>query len=101
MANTDVQRKLTAILVSDVVGYSGLMGDDPEGTLSTLTTYRKIFSDKIGEYKGRVVTTPGDSLLAELVSVLDAVSCAVDIRRGLQNETGFCPIPAGWISASA
>ena len=76
MASSDIQRKLTAILISDVVGYSRLMGDDPEGTLTTLTTYRQIFSDKIKEYKGRVVNAPGDSLLAEFVSVLDAVSCA-------------------------
>ncbi|MCH9047317.1 MAG: hypothetical protein IIA40_14595, partial [SAR324 cluster bacterium] len=81
MASTDVQRKLTAILVSDVVGYSRLMGDDPEGTLTTLTAYRQIFSDKIREYKGRVVNAPGDSLLADFTSVVDAVSCAVDLQR--------------------
>ena len=83
MASTEVQRKLTVILVSDVVGYSRLMGDDPEGTLTTLTTYRQVFFDKINEYKGRVVNAPGDSLLAEFGSVLDAVSCAVDIQRDL------------------
>ena len=65
MASSDVQRKLTAILVTDVVGYSRLMGDDPEGTLKTLTEYRKVFSEKIQEYKGRVVNAPGDSILAE------------------------------------
>ena len=81
MASTDVQRKLTAILVSDVVGYSRLMGDDPEGTLTTLTAYRQIFSHKIQEYKGRVVNAPGDSLLADFTSVVDAVSCAVDLQR--------------------
>ena len=47
MSESDVQRKLTAILVTDVVGYSRLMGDDPEGTLKTLTKYREVFSDKI------------------------------------------------------
>ena len=83
MAPSDVQRKLTAILCTDVVGYSRLMGDDPEGTLQTLTDYREVFSEKIQEYKGRVVNAPGDSLLAEFASVLDAVSCAVDIQREL------------------
>lgn len=83
MASSDVQRKLTAILVTDVVGYSRLMGDDPEGTLVTLTEFRKVFSHKIQEYKGRVVNAPGDSLLADFTSVLDAVSCAVEIQREL------------------
>ncbi len=49
MASSEVQRKLTVILVTDVVGYSRLMGDDPEGTLQTLTEYREVFSDKIQE----------------------------------------------------
>ena len=91
MASSDVQRKLTAILVSDVVGYSRLMGDDPEGTLTTLTTYRQVFSDKIKEYKGRVVNAPGDSLLAEFGSVLDAVSCAAEIQRELAERNEELP----------
>ena len=91
MAESDVQRKLTAILVTDVVGYSRLMGDDPEGTLKTLTEYREVFSDKIQEYKGRVVNAPGDSLLADFTSVLDAVSCAVDIQRELAERNQELP----------
>ena len=51
MASKSTQRKLTAILCADVVGYSRLMGDDLEGTLDTLTDYRKVFSDKISEYQ--------------------------------------------------
>jgi len=91
MAESDVTRKLTAILVTDVVGYSRLMGDDPEGTLKTLTEYREVFSDKITEYKGRVVNAPGDSILAEFVSVLDAVSCSVDIQRELAERNQELP----------
>jgi len=83
MASSDVKRKLTAILVADVVGYSRLMGDDPDGTLETLTEYRQVFSDRMAECGGRVVNAPGDSLLAEFGSVLEAVSCAVDIQREL------------------
>ena len=83
MASSDVQRKLTAIFCTDVVGYSRLMGDDPEGTLQTLIEYRKAFADKIQEYRGRVVNAPGDSILADFSSVVDAVSCAVDIQREL------------------
>ena len=91
MASPDVQRKLTAILCTDVVGYSRLMGDDHEGTLDTLTDYRKVFSDKIKEYKGRVVNAPGDSLLAEFGSVVDAVSCAVDVQRDLAVRNAELP----------
>jgi len=91
VATSDVQRKLTAILCTDVVGYSRLMGDDPEGTLATLTKYRKVFSDKIQEYKGRVVNAPGDSLLADFTSVVDAVSCAVDIQRELAERNQELP----------
>jgi len=61
MASSEVQRKLTAIFCTDVVGYSRLMGDDPEGTLQTLTEYRQVFSNKIGEYKGQVVNAQGIS----------------------------------------
>ena len=91
MASSEVQRKLTAILVTDVVAYSRLMGDDPEGTLQTLTEYREVFSDKTQEYKGRVVNAPGDSLLAEFPSVLDSVSCAVDIQRELAERNQELP----------
>ncbi len=51
------QRKLTAILCADVVGYSRLMGDDEEATIETLTAYRKVFTGKIQEYKGRFVNS--------------------------------------------
>ena len=83
MNPTDIERKLTAILVSDAVGYSRLMSDDPEATLATLTDFREVFSGKIKEYRGRVVNAPGDSILAEFTSVVEAVSCAVDIQREL------------------
>ena len=63
MASSDVQRKLTAILVSDVVGYSRLMGDDEEATLETLTAYRKVFTSSIPKFRGRVVDAKGDALL--------------------------------------
>lgn len=55
MASSDVQRKLTAILCTDVVGYSRLMGDDHEGTLNTLTEYRQVFSRRIEQYDGHEV----------------------------------------------
>lgn len=91
MASSDVQRKLTAIMCADVVGYSRLMGDDHEGTLLTLTESRKVFSSKIKEYKGRVVNAPGDSILAEFGSVVDSVSCAVEIQRELAESNQELP----------
>ena len=69
MASFDVQRKLTAILCADVVGYSRLMGDDEEATLETLTDYRKVFTSSISKFRGRIVDAKGDALLAEFAAV--------------------------------
>jgi len=91
MTRSDVQRKLTAILCTDVVGYSRLMGDDHEGTLKTLEENRLVFSDKIKEYNGRVVNSPGDSILAEFGSVVDAVSCAVEVQNELAKRNHDLP----------
>ena len=89
MAATGVERKLAAILSADVQGYSRLMGADEESTLRTLTAYREVFFDEIARNRGRVVNAPGDALLAEFASVVDAVGCAVEIQRELaeRNET--------------
>ena len=83
MASPKTQRKLTAILSADVVGYSRLMGADEEATLETLTAYRKVFTSSIPKFRGRVVDAKGDALLAEFAAVTDAVSCAVEIQREL------------------
>ena len=83
MATQDFKRKLTAILSADVEGYSLLMRDDEEATIRTLTTYRKAMTNLIQKYRGRVVDAPGDNLLAEFVSGVDAVNCAVEIQREL------------------
>ncbi|MCZ6645707.1 MAG: adenylate/guanylate cyclase domain-containing protein, partial [SAR324 cluster bacterium] len=91
MPPSDVQRKLTSILCSDAVGYSRLMGDNPEDTLHTLTQYREVFSNKIKDYRGRVVNSPGDAILAEFASVLDTVSCAVDIQAELAERNRELP----------
>ena len=77
------QRKLTAILCADVVGYSRLMGDNEEATIETLTAYRKVFSSYIKQHNGRVVDAKGDAILAEFASVVDAVNGAVEIQREL------------------
>jgi adenylate cyclase len=83
MAEKGFKRKLTAILSADVEGYSRLMDDDEEATVRTLTTYRNAIDDLVQQYRGRVVDTPGDNILAEFASVVDAVNCAVEIQREL------------------
>ena len=83
MADQEYQRKLTAILSADVAGYSLLMRDDEAATVRTITTYRKALAQLIQQYRGRMVDSPGDNILAEFISVVDAVNCAVEIQREL------------------
>ncbi len=75
------QRKLTAILSADVVGYSRLMGDDEEATVATLGAYRKVFTSEIKKHRGRVVDAKGDAILAEFASVPKAAGSALAFRR--------------------
>lgn len=85
MVEQRAQRRLAAILATDVVGYSRLMGGDEEGTLSALKTLHKSLIDpKITEYHGRVVKTTGDGALVEFASTVDAVRCALDIQGAMQ-----------------
>jgi len=81
-----MERKLTAILSADVEGYSRLMGEDEEATIRTLTFYRQVMGALIPLHRGRVVDSPGDNLLAEFGSVVDAVQCAVVIQSTLRTE---------------
>ena len=78
------ERKLAAILSADVAGYSRLMGEDDHATVATLNSYREVFKDRIGEHRGRVVDTAGDSVLAEFSSVVEAVACAVEVQGALK-----------------
>ena len=84
MNNKGVKRKLTAILSADVKGYSRLMGEDEVTTVRTLEAYREIMAALIQQYHGRVVDSPGDNLLAEFASVVDAVQCAVEVQQVLK-----------------
>src|SRR5882672_665140 len=86
-----MERKLAAILSADVKGYSRLMGEDEEATLHTLTTHRKVIDTLIEEYRGRIVGTAGDSVLAEFASVVDAVQGAVVIQTTLKAENANLP----------
>ena len=85
------RRKLAAILSADVAGYSRLMGDDEQATISTLKAYREIFAQHIGKHEGRVVDSPGDALLAEFTSAVEAVNCAVDVQRELAGRNASLP----------
>ena len=84
-------RKLAAIFSTDVVGYSRLMGDNEEATIRTLTAYRALISSLIQQHRGRVVDSPGDNLLAEFASVVDAVRCAVEIQHALKEKNSELP----------
>src|SRR4029453_19198193 len=86
-----MERKLAAIFSTDVAGYSRLMGDDEEATIRTLTAYRVVISSLIQHHRGRVVDSPGDNLLAEFASVVDAVRCAVEIQYALQEKNDELP----------
>ena len=81
-----VERKLTAILAADVVGYSRLMGADEVGTLQRLTACRVIVDGLITAHRGRIFNTAGDSVVADFASVVDAVECAVAVQEALAGE---------------
>ena len=91
MVQEGLKRKLTAILSADVKEYSRLMSQDERGTIRTLTTYKEAMTKLIQEYKGRVVDSPGDNLLADFSSVVDAVNCTVEIQRELSERNAELP----------
>src|SRR5215475_15773469 len=86
-----MERRLAAILSADVQGYSRLMHEDETATIRTLTTYRGLMGSLIQQYRGRVVDDPGDNLLAEFPSVVEAVQCAVTIQRTLAARNAVLP----------
>lgn len=92
MAEERVQRRLAAIMATDVVGYSRLMGEDETGTLTALKQHRASLIDPtIAEHQGRIVKLMGDGMLVEFGSVVDAVECAVSIQRDLVECTADLP----------
>jgi adenylate cyclase len=81
-----IERRLSAVFSTDVQGYSRLMGENEEATIRTLTTYREVFANQIRKHHGRVVDSPGDNLLAEFASAIDAVRCAVSVQDELSES---------------
>lgn len=91
MTTMGFKRKLSAIFMSDVVGYSRLMGEDETATLQTLSAYQGVMGGLIKQHRGRVVDAPGDAVLAEFSSVVDAVQCAVAVQKELQARNAELP----------
>ena len=91
MTQEGFKRKLTAILSADVEGYSRLMGDDEEATVRTLSSYRTAIADLVQQFRGRIVDSPGDNILTDFTSVVDAVNCAVEIQRDLAERNAKLP----------
>src|SRR5450631_182409 len=87
-----VERRLAAVLVADIAGYSRLMGTDEEGTLAKLKSFRKSLVDPaISEHRGRIVKTTGDGMLAEFASAVDAARCAIEVQRGMAAQNADIP----------
>jgi adenylate cyclase len=91
MVEERAKRKLSAILSADVKGYSRLMGVDETGTVNRLKEYRALMTDIIQQYRGRVVDSPGDNILSEFSSVVDATECAVKIQEELKKKNSGLP----------
>ena len=91
MTKNSVKRKLTAILCADVKGYSLMMGEDEVGTFNTLSDYLEIMSTIIAEHRGRVFSSPGDAVLAQFASVVNAVECAVEIQEKIETKNANVP----------
>src|SRR6516165_6859458 len=85
------KRKLAAIPHADVAGFSRLMGEDEAGTHQALSKLRSAIDPLIAAHDGRIVGTAGDSVLADFSSVVDALSCAVEMQRA--SRTINDPIP--------
>jgi adenylate cyclase len=91
MTEERAKRKLSGILSADAVGYSRLMEDDEASTIRTLEDSKRLMSELIEQFKGRVVDAPGDNLLAEFGSVVDATECAVQIQQELKIRNADLP----------
>src|SRR5262245_6619073 len=86
MADRSSRRKMAAILSADVVGYSRLMGANEAATVETLKSYRDIIARLVARHGGRVVNSPGDALLAEFPSAVEAVQAAIEIQQSVEGH---------------
>jgi len=86
-----LQRQLKAILSADVKDYSRLMTEDELWTIKTINRFRGLISSRVQRYSGRVVDSPGDNILAEFGSVVNAVECAMAIQEDLGVRNNLLP----------
>ena len=87
-----MERRLAAILLTDMVGYSRLMGLDEGGTIARQKAHREeVIDPKISSHGGRIVKTTGDGLLVEFPSVVDAVQCAVEVQEAIARHDADIP----------
>lgn len=91
LASQEMQRQLRAILSADVKDYSRLMAEDEMWTIHTLNAYRDLIASRVQSHLGRVVDSPGDNILADFGSVLNAVQCAVEVQRELEAKNADLP----------
>jgi adenylate cyclase len=91
MSEGGFKRRLTAVFSADVAGYSRLMGEDEAATVRTLEAYRGVLRELIRQHRGRVLDSPGENLLAEFASVVDAVQCAVAVQNELKSRNAELP----------
>jgi adenylate cyclase len=88
----ELTRKLAAIVVADMVGYSRRMEADEAGTLAQVTALRReLINPKVEQYRGRIVKTTGDGWLAEFASVTDAVRCTVEVQEAMAERNASVP----------
>ena len=93
MPSERVERRLAAVLATDVAGYSRLMGRDEERTLAQLKTFRKTLVEPgIATHRGRIVKTTGDGMLVEFASAVDAARCAVEVQRRMAEQNAGVPL---------
>jgi adenylate cyclase len=81
-----MKRKIAAIMVADIAGYSKLVAEDEEETLRRLESYGAVFQDFVTRFSGRIFNTAGDAILAEYPSAVDAVRCAIDVQESLRTR---------------
>ena len=91
MTKERAKRKLSGILSADAVGYSRLIQENEAATIKALADSKKLMNELIEQFKGRIVDAVGDNLMAEFISVVDAVECGVKIQEELKFRNAELP----------
>src|ERR1041385_2769846 len=86
------RRKLSAIMMVDVSGFSRMMGENDERTVNLIRAFQERVATLVGSFEGRVVSTAGDSAFGEFDSVLNAVSCAQSIQESEAKRNAERPV---------